>query len=110
MIAGAYILGVGAIVLTVVVAFYLCCLIDDSIKYANNVKDHQSWQDNEHERLRQRVAGVDKRVDELNDWNKDFKDALIRERDRATKLEKQIQELNSCINTMIEDIEEMRNE
>lgn len=51
------------IVSMVFFAWFLCGVSEQQDKAINAMRDHQHWQDDEHERLRQRVAGNERRLE-----------------------------------------------
>ena len=59
------VIGLFSIIMTsmIIFAWFLCGVCEQQDKEINSIRTHQNWQDDEHERLRQRVAGNEKRLD-----------------------------------------------
>lgn len=49
-------------------------------KKIEHLDDHQQWQDNEHERLRERTVALEKQIADLMDMYKEFKNEIIKHR------------------------------
>lgn len=52
----------------------------DQDKKIDNLDDHQQWQDNEYERLRERTVALEKQLADLMDMYKEFKNEIIKHR------------------------------
>lgn len=66
--------------LAIWMVWYFSKLFNLLAKAIESIKEHSYWQDDEHERLRQRVARNENRLNDISDMHSEFKKEIISHR------------------------------